>query len=566
FLPIGGPGRVSSFARIIATTTSDLSILLEKGEFDKLLHTKLCAQIITIPPLHKRKADLGLIVDYLIEKNRGEKTLKGIDSEAYQHIMAYDWPGNLDELEVVLRRAINLAQHEYLMPEDIFIGLAPAQGKYTFNLFHLRDIQKMFLNNLFPKGLQIIAAGSFLLILLSALFGPQSANHNVSVIIIWGIWWPFLVLSWFLGARGWCAVCPMGALNDLMNNYCSLSLKVPPLIRNYGIHLSAVGLGIIVWVESATHMPYSPNPTAYLLLTITAFALLSGLLFQRRVWCRYLCPLGKLGGTFASASAVEWRANTGICNSKCKTHGCYLGNETVNGCPMYGGPFSLRNSDCILCGNCMKICTEKAPVFNLRLPGHELTSVRRPDIGMKVFIPFILGIQLFRGFEHADFIKQAILKWGTTWGVLAVLLIAAIGFAFLFCTIAGKFAFKELKNPGIYRADLFKYAILPLALAFEIAYHLASLYNRATLSMPILGNQLGFDLNFLDFSAILGAVALRQVFIITAGAIASCIVLNRLASEHEQEEARHMLGEHSQYLPVLLLALVHFWIFIAMKH
>ena len=118
----------------------------------------------------------------------------------------------------------------------------------------------------------------------------------------------------------------------------------------------------------------------FLLASILGFAILSGVLYERRVWCRYLCPLGRLAATFSGCSVIEWRSNSSICNSTCKTNACYKGTEKVAGCPLYQGPFSLHsNQDCILCGNCVKICENASPAFNLRIPGHELWASLQPE-------------------------------------------------------------------------------------------------------------------------------------------------------------------------------------------
>ena len=112
--------------------------LVREGKFSHKLYELLSKQIICIPPLRKRKGDLQDIVRSMIEhfNQLAGKTVKGIESDANQHIMSYDWPGNIAELEIVLRRAVNLARHDMLIAEDIFIGMAPTQGKHVINLFN----------------------------------------------------------------------------------------------------------------------------------------------------------------------------------------------------------------------------------------------------------------------------------------------------------------------------------------------------------------------------------------------------------------------------------------------
>jgi DNA-binding NtrC family response regulator len=138
FETVGGQKSLNSSAKIIVTSSKNLDELVHAGLFDAGLAELLLSNVMTVPPIRKRKSDLRLLVDFLIImecfKTPDRKLIKGISPEAYQRIMEYEWPGNMDELQIVIRRAINLAQGDYLMPEDIFIGIAPPEGKYTINL------------------------------------------------------------------------------------------------------------------------------------------------------------------------------------------------------------------------------------------------------------------------------------------------------------------------------------------------------------------------------------------------------------------------------------------------
>ncbi len=381
FTPLGRCELCESSVRIVTTSSTDLAQLVSAGTFNQELYELLVPQTLTVPPLNKRKKDIRLLVQSRIEHYNKlfDKMIKDIDSEAYNKLMAYDWPGNTDELDVVVRRAVNLSNSDTLMPEHFFIGLVQIEGKLTFNLLKLDQVREVLQSKFFPVLPQVVTASFFVLLFLIGFFGNQLPESNVTVILTWGMWWPFLALSWFLAARIWCALCPMGALNDLLSKFCSKKLSVPRFIRNYGLYLGALGMLIIFFAEAVSSMPFSPRATAVLLLCITIFAATSGLLYSRRAWCRYLCPLGKLSGVMSRCSVVELRSNLNVCNTNCTTHGCYVGEKTLAGCPMYEGPFSMNsNQDCILCGNCIKICPDKAPKFNLRIPGNELGPFSGP--------------------------------------------------------------------------------------------------------------------------------------------------------------------------------------------
>ena len=567
FITVGGKNDISSNAKIIGTTSVDIEKFVQQGKFDRDLLALLQAHSMVIPPIRNRKSDLRLLVDFIIImecfKTPDRKLIKGISPEAYQRIMEYEWPGNMDELQVVIRRAINLAQSDYLLPEDIFIGSAPPEGKYTINLLQFKKIKKFLSSRTIKLGLQVTTASAFSLIVILSFFGNQSPDKNIALIMVWGMWEPVLVISWFLTARYWCSVCPMGTLNDILNRIGQKKFKVPAFIINYGLYFSAAGLAVIILMEVITHMPYSPKATGFLLLSIASFAILSGLLFERRVWCRYLCPLGTLGAMFSGCSIVEWRSNRSICNSTCKDNICYKGDELTRGCPLYQGPFSLRsNQNCILCGNCVKLCTNDSPTFNLRIPGHELWAALKPEKVTTVFMPVFLGVQILRAIDHTSLIQRLALGFEPKWVIYTTLLILLTVLSFAFTQISGALVFGKLKDSSIVKGDLFVHAIIPLSFAFEIGYQLRPLLNGLGNLLPTLGRQLGLNWEFLDFSDKISSITFWQLIFILAGMVASIAFLRTIIKNHQEGESGILQYRRFRYMPIMILVSIYMGIFL----
>jgi NAD-dependent dihydropyrimidine dehydrogenase PreA subunit len=133
-----------------------------------------------------------------------------------------------------------------------------------------------------------------------------------------------------------------------------------------------------------------------LLLLITAGAVIFSLLFERRFWCRYLCPIGGMNGMFAKLSIIELRAQQGICSATCTTYQCYKGGPQkgegmeTGGCPVYSHPAQLQdNRDCVLCMTCLKACPHRSVELNLRPPGIELWTTHNPTYA-EVCLLFLL--------------------------------------------------------------------------------------------------------------------------------------------------------------------------------
>ena len=101
FTPLGRCELCESSVKIVTTSSADLAQLVSAGKFNQELYDLLAPQTLAVPPLNKRKKDIRLIVQNRIEHYNKlfDKKIKDIDSEAYNKLMAYDWPGNTDELE-----------------------------------------------------------------------------------------------------------------------------------------------------------------------------------------------------------------------------------------------------------------------------------------------------------------------------------------------------------------------------------------------------------------------------------------------------------------------------------
>jgi two-component system response regulator HydG len=104
--------------RIITATNKDLRDLVKKGEFREDLYYRLKVFPIHMPPLRERKEDVGLLINFFLEKfNRQTgKSIIGLSSEAALTVMDFFWPGNIRELE-------NAIEHAFVTCREKEIGI-----------------------------------------------------------------------------------------------------------------------------------------------------------------------------------------------------------------------------------------------------------------------------------------------------------------------------------------------------------------------------------------------------------------------------------------------------------
>lgn len=106
--PVGGEEPYDLNVRLILATRERPADLLEQGRVTSELHLKMNIYPILMPPLRDRVEDLPQLVSNfvaVIAQSYG-KTVAGVESEVYDHLGTYDWPGNLEELEVEIRQAV----------------------------------------------------------------------------------------------------------------------------------------------------------------------------------------------------------------------------------------------------------------------------------------------------------------------------------------------------------------------------------------------------------------------------------------------------------------------------
>jgi DNA-binding NtrC family response regulator len=108
--PIGSDQPVPLTARILASTTRDLTQLVETGRFRKDLYFRLNVVTLRIPALRERPSDIPLLAAHILERMKGEHGITyTFADEALHLLMEYNWPGNVRELERTIERACSLS-------------------------------------------------------------------------------------------------------------------------------------------------------------------------------------------------------------------------------------------------------------------------------------------------------------------------------------------------------------------------------------------------------------------------------------------------------------------------
>src|SRR5579863_10239666 len=114
FERVGGTQTVSVDVRVIAATNRDLASAVAEGKFRQDLFYRLNDFPIRLPALRERISDISLLVGYLIDRyaQKVGRKIRNIDTKTMDLFHAYDWPGNIRELQNVVERAVILSEGE----------------------------------------------------------------------------------------------------------------------------------------------------------------------------------------------------------------------------------------------------------------------------------------------------------------------------------------------------------------------------------------------------------------------------------------------------------------------
>lgn len=344
---------------------------------------------------------------------------------------------------------------------------------------------------LFPWVGRWMMIGLLMVLTYSAFFGPRDPRLNFATVMSWIVWWPLLAISYLIIGRIWCAVCPMGALSDILHRKIGLNLKAPEFFKKRWLVAVLLSIAILyqAWIEEVTRAAVSPLITGFILWGFTIGAVVSGLVFERWTWCRHLCPLGAWSGVFAMSSVVEVRADPNTClSNRCKGIYCYFGRDDLPGCPFHQVPKIMEtNRYCSTCGNCLKACPNDAISIRLRVPGGEFVTQKKEMLENALIGVVAIGVVAFQAFVMTEpwvvLRKRAVSvsllsNDAILYGLMTLLCVGlAVGLFFL----ASQIYVRVTHQPYTREITRFGFAFLPLALLTHIGHNLGHLFNGYTL-------------------------------------------------------------------------------------
>ncbi len=121
FERVGSSETLSVDVRVITATHKNLEEAITAGKFREDLFYRLNVVAVEVPPLRKRREDVTVLLDHFLLKYAKENRRKKLSfsKEAWEHLVRYDYPGNVRELENIVQRSVIFSRGETITTEDL---------------------------------------------------------------------------------------------------------------------------------------------------------------------------------------------------------------------------------------------------------------------------------------------------------------------------------------------------------------------------------------------------------------------------------------------------------------
>jgi PAS domain S-box-containing protein len=131
FERVGSNRPISVDVRLIAATNRDLPAAVAAGTFRQDLFYRLNVVPIVVPPLRDRAADIPLLVEYFVGRyaKAAGKKIRQIGKQTLEQLSAYDWPGNIRELQNVVERAVILSERDTFFVDESWLKRERAESR-----------------------------------------------------------------------------------------------------------------------------------------------------------------------------------------------------------------------------------------------------------------------------------------------------------------------------------------------------------------------------------------------------------------------------------------------------
>ena len=350
-------------------------------------------------------------------------------------------------------------------------------------------INKLFKNRYFLACLQFLTLTVFVSLIYGAIgvttgdpdFAKVLRNTNLSNLIVWSYWWPLIIVTAIFFGRFWCSICPMELITSFFGKI-GMRKKPGKFLRSGWVITLFYAVIVVVGIHTfAIHR--IPQYMAIYMLLLFAIAAIAGLIWEKRTFCTYVCPIGHLLGLYSLLSFKKLRVKDSKVCENCKTKDCISKENhykfSGRSCTSELYPAKLKdNRACILCGQCFKSCTkDNIAIQKQKIAADIFTNIRLSWAEIAFFL-IVSGFVIYEIFVEWKVSKKIVMaipdlingtfhisgNFAGTVKALTLFILLPLIFYFIFALIKRYFTHETWRNAFTQLA----LAILPVTASMHL--------------------------------------------------------------------------------------------------
>jgi ferredoxin len=354
------------------------------------------------------------------------------------------------------------------------------------DLFKINWLRRLVTSDGFRYAFIVPTLIIFILIIFLGLFDVQDGQRNIATVFTWTLWWSLIIFTFIIAGRFWCMMCPFATIGDWAQKLFCLDRKLPKWLQNMGFQ--TVAFILLTWAFTILAFSSRPFVTALVILFILTAAIIFSMVYQRRSFCRHLCPIGAVIGVYSMVSPLELRASD---KKRCSVH---KKKDCTDACPMLESPEMMdSNVYCNFCMKCETACPSSNLSLRLRAFGKDIYSGISRSSSIAVAALFLLGVVIVETLAMTSTWKPLESSISLLTGItsptalytliFSIVILLPVGAFYLMCYLLRLWLGREkYETKGL--VTEFAFLLIPLGVALHFAHNLQHLLLEGSIAVP----------------------------------------------------------------------------------